>query len=59
VRGAGAFPDSSASDTIQVALEQPFYLPPGEARCLRDLLERKRLLDVLLHDLRDPDQAAV
>ena len=37
----------------------PLDLPPREPGRLRNLLERQRFLDVLLHDLRDPNEAAM
>jgi hypothetical protein len=43
--------------TVQVPLEQALDLPARQPRRLRDLLQGQRLLDVLLHELRDPDQA--
>src|SRR5882757_9727673 len=45
--------------TIQVALEQPLDLAARQFRGRRDLIERQRPLDVVLHQLRDPDERLV
>ena len=44
---------------VQIALEEALDLPPRQAGRLGDFLQAERLLDVLLHQLRDADQAAV
>src|SRR5579862_62746 len=44
---------------VEMALEEPFDLAPREPRGRSDLIERERLLDVFLHQLRDPNEALV
>ena len=42
-----------------MALEEPLDLAPRQRRGGRDLIERERLLDVVLHQLRHLDQGVV
>ena len=44
---------------VEVAPEQALDLAPGEPGRVGDPLQRQRLLDVLLHQLRDPDHVAL
>src|ERR1700733_2528123 len=46
-------------NAVQVALEQPLDLAARQAGGRGDLIERQRPLDVLFHQLRDPDEALV
>ena len=49
----------AVGDAGEVALEETLDLPTRELRCVRNLIEGQRLLDVLLHQLRNPDEGVV